>query len=76
MKYFIIIVLTTIAIGLWQHSETESHRATVYQVCNASRISPTISEGECGKLQDKWGIEFLCASANSDPTNYCWTEVK
>lgn len=76
MKIFFIILLTTVAIGGWQQAEKVHKLETVYAVCNESRISPTITETECGQLQDKWGIEFLCQANNTDPQNHCWTEQK
>lgn len=75
MKYLIILLLTTGAIGLWQHQE-QTRTDMVYAVCNQSRISPDISEAECGRLQDKWHREFLCQANNMDPKNICWVEVK
>lgn len=76
MKTFLIIVLTIIAISLWQHLENNYRRDIVFQVCNTSRISPNINETECGNLQDKWGKEFLCRVNNADPNNFCWVEDK
>lgn len=48
----------------------------VYETCNQSRVSPTVSEEACGALQDAYGIEFLCKDHNSEPQTVCWTEVK
>ena len=76
MKIFLIVLLTTIAIGGWQQAQKIHRLETVYAVCNTSRISPTINETECGQLQDKWHIEFLCRDNNTDPNNVCWTEQK
>lgn len=55
---------------------TESAKRLVYSVCNDSRMSPTITEQQCGDLQDQTGTEFLCEEANTSPTNICWVEVK
>lgn len=61
----------------WQEKDDPTTQAAlVYSVCNQSRISPTITEGECGRLQDKWNIEFICAANNQNPNTRCWTESK
>lgn len=51
-------------------------RDLVYQVCNESRISATISERGCADLQDQLHMEFLCEQANDRPDNHCWVENK
>lgn len=76
MKTFFIILATIMAIGLWQQAQKVHKLETVYAVCNESRISLTITEKECGQLQDLWHIEFLCKANNTDPANVCWTEKK
>lgn len=54
----------------------ENTKQLVYTVCNDSRISLAITEQQCGDLQTDTGTEFLCAEANTSPTNICWVEVK
>lgn len=80
MKYNILLILSIIAVlaggiawGVGAQARTVQH---VYNVCNASRISKTISEHDCGDLQDKTNTEFLCNANNDLSTNYCWVEVK
>lgn len=56
---------------------TQSAKAQVYAVCNSARLEVSgQSERQCGDLQDKLGVEFLCEANNALTTNHCWTEAK
>jgi hypothetical protein len=48
----------------------------VFATCNQARVSPTINEKECGRLQDVWNREFLCSSNDTNPNTHCWVEQK
>lgn len=56
-----------------QLNEEEQH---VYDVCNDSRISKDINETNCGFLQDKYNMEFICKENNTSVNNMCWVEYK
>jgi hypothetical protein len=62
--------------AMWSMSNRVEPAALVYQVCNESRMSATISERGCADLQDQLHLEFLCTQANDRPDNHCWVEVK
>lgn len=72
-----LIVLTGLALGMAVNREAVASAAQeVYAVCQASRMSATITEQHCADLQDKYDIEFLCEDANTLASNHCWVEVK
>lgn len=51
--------------------------AEVYAVCNSARQELSgASENQCGNLQDRYNIEFLCNANNSSADTHCWTEIK
>jgi hypothetical protein len=62
--------------AMWSMSNRVEPADLVYQVCNESRMSETISERGCGDLQDQLHLEFLCKQANTRPDNHCWVENK
>lgn len=63
-------------VAVHNSATTRAKVAMVYQVCNESRISPTIDERGCGDLQDQTHTEFLCDANNVLVSNHCWVEVK
>lgn len=74
---FIVLLLALSVITTQQlFSRDADVKAMVYQVCNDSRTSPTITEEQCGNIQDLSNTEFLCEANNPLPSNYCWVEVK
>lgn len=56
--------------------ESAYNEAIVYDICQQSRISPTISEDGCAQIQDALGYEYLCQANNASPDNHCWVERK
>lgn len=57
-------------------TQLENQEQHVYDVCNDSRISATISENNCGYLQDRYNMEFICKENNTSVNNMCWVEYK
>lgn len=66
--------------GLLVLAVAYSHRVDakqlVFNVCNESRISPTIDERGCADLQEQLNMEFLCDGNNTNVNTHCWVEVK
>lgn len=56
--------------------ESAYNEAIVYDICQQSRISPTIDERGCADLQDQLGYEYLCQANNMSVNNHCWVERK
>lgn len=51
-------------------------KQVVYDMCQASRISDTVSESTCGELQERYNAEYLCDQNNKNASTHCWVEMK
>lgn len=64
----------------YRTEQLKSQEQHVYDVCNDSRIntsnSKTVPEYNCGFLQDKYNMEFICKQNNNSVNNMCWVEYK
>ena len=70
-----VIVLLSFAVVGQSNLAVQHDKQLVWDACNQSRQTDTVSEDTCGYLQDKFNMEYLCKNANSFADNYCWVEV-
>jgi hypothetical protein len=74
----------TIPLGIWFVSTIPDNIAgarqqsidDTYTACQHSRIDNTVSEEQCGRMQDDNKLEYLCTQRNDSKDNHCWVEEK
>lgn len=70
----VALMSVALYLGLYMQNQTTQRiagAALTQQVCSqANQVNGIKSETECGNLQDKYNVEFLCSNGA------CWTEIK
>ena len=72
-KIVLTVGLTAVIFSGYLVNETYNANRT-YTACQQSRMYNTVTEEECGRLQDATKYEFLCTMRNSSVINHCWVE--
>jgi len=70
---FVLVAVFMILFALLKERVNQNIHQKVYKTCMESRkVISGVAESNCGDLQDKHNIKFICDSTDKDAK--CWTE--